>query len=311
MSTDYVGYMPVQAPDLDTLINRLLIQEGLALKVAGKQVVEGYATPPEGSPASRDRNWASQGQYADYIGGSFQTAAETVASHLNSMDEYRRGILALLGADEMLALPIMNCVRAIHEAALRICSLTDPQITSQERLARSAANFLSMVQGGLPTLRQIDLILGNQDDLLRVTEAKDGAVALFRSIGLQVQVNERTGLAQNVRCEGIVANVELKSTDLSLKYTPKIHFAYGLNSGATHSNRWLTNGLDGPWDQTLMSMMFPILDIADALVANLMGYVSMSPDGLHRATHTRRIALMRRTGRTWPSVDHRTYQGDE
>ncbi len=124
-------------------------------------------------------------------------------------------------------------------------------------------------------------------------------------------MKESTGQAQNVRCEGKVANVDVKSTDLSQKYTPLVHFAWGLNSGATHSNIWLTQGLSGPWAQILVSMVFPLLDISDALVTNLLGHVGLPSAEIRKATHFRRIMLMRRSGVPGPYTDFSAYADDQ
>lgn len=148
-------------------------------------------------------------------------------------------------------------------------------------------------------------------DLKRVTEARTGAIDLFRKIGLEVQVKESTGQAQNVRCEGKVANVDVKSTDLSRKYTPEVHFAWGLNSGATHSNIWVTHGLSGPWTQLLVSMVFPLSDISDALATNLLGYVGLPSIEIRKATHFRRVMLLRKTGVPGPYADFGAYANDQ
>jgi hypothetical protein len=300
--------MPVQAPDLNLLVQRILTQQGTAIVAAANEAFKSLGTPLAGSPALRDREWAELSEHKDTVLGAFVEAAGTVASLLVAADEYRQGIIALMDEDKILALPAMNCVRAIHDASLRICSLTDPGISPQARLARSAATFLAMVQGGIPILHSLDGLLSDKGDLQRGRDGRDGAVEHFRSIGLQVKVNEKTGQAQNVRCDGEVANVEVKGTELSLKYTPRIHYAWGLNSGATHSNPWLTNGLRGPYSQMLVSMVFPVLDMSDILAANLLGYAGLPAEGVHQSTHTRRIMLMDRTGLdARPFVDYATY----
>jgi hypothetical protein len=206
----------------------------------------------------------------------------------------------------MLPLPAMNCVRAIHDASLRICSLVEPGISAEARLACSAADFLATVQGGIPLLRIFNESLGGRGDLQRGLKGRDGAVEHFIGVGLEVKLNGK-GDALHVRCGGSVANINVKSTDLSLKYTPR-HYAWGLNSGATHSSPWLMHGLSGPWSQMLVSMISPLLDISDALATNLLGYVGLPSDEVRRSTHTRRLLLVDRYGRDGrPFVHHETY----
>lgn len=303
--------MSVQDPDVKLLVQRVIDQQVLVIARAAKAALEGFASPPAGSPAWRDRQWAEQSADAVLVRGAYSTAAESVATLLQTMDEYRLAILALLVHDRMLPHPIMSSVRAIHDAALRICSLTDPALSSQERLARCAADFLAKVQGGIPVLHTFERMMDDgRGDLARVSEARAGAIDLFRKMGLLVQVKQGTGQAQNVRCEGKVANVDVKTTDLSLEYTPTVHFAWALNSGATHSNVWVTNGLSGPWAQTVVSMVFPLLDISDALITNLLGYVGVPTAEIHKATHFRRIMLLRRSGVSGPYTGFNEYARD-
>jgi hypothetical protein len=300
--------MSVQAPDLHLLVQRILAQQRATVGAAVTQALDVFGSPPTGSAALRDQEWARQHEHKATVVAAFAESVGTVASLLDAVDEYARGIMALLDDDQMLALPAMNCVRAIHDASLRICSLADPNISPEARLARSAADFLAMAQGGIPLLRIFKDSLGDRGDLPRALKGRDGAVEHFLGMGLEVQLNGK-GDAINVRCGKDVANVNVKSTDLSLAYTPLIHYAWGLNSGAAHSNSWLTRGLSGPWSQVLVSMISPLLDISDALATNLLGYVGLSADKVHRSTHTRRLLLVDRYGRDGrPFVAHETYR---
>ena len=299
--------MSVQSPDLPLLVQRILAQQRTTLVAAATQALDSFGNPPAGSAALLDHEWARQHKHKDTVAATFAESAGTVTSLLAAADEYSRGIMALLDDDQMLVLPAMNCVRAIHDASLRICWLVDPEISVEARLARSAADFLATVQGGIPLLRIFDESLGDRGDLQRGLKGRDGAVEHFVSLGLEVKLNGK-GDAIHVRCGNNVANINVKSTDLSLKYTPRVHYAWGLNSGATHSSPWLTHGLSGPWSQMLVSMISPLLDISDALATNLLGYVGLPADDVRRSTHTRRLLLMDRYGRDGrPFVHHETY----
>ncbi|MCU1555522.1 MAG: hypothetical protein JWM13_3008 [Arthrobacter sp.] len=299
--------MLVQSPDLPLLVQRILAQQRTTIAAAATQALDSYGNPAAGSAAFRDQEWARQHEHKDAVVAAFAESAGTVASLLAAADEYCRGIMALLDDDQMLPLPAMNCVRAIHDASLRICSLVEPGISAEARLACSAADFLATVQGGIPLLRIFNESLGGRGDLQRGLKGRDGAVEHFIGVGLEVKLNGK-GDALHVRCGGSVANINVKSTDLSLKYTPRIHYAWGLNSGATHSSPWLMHGLSGPWSQMLVSMISPLLDISDALATNLLGYVGLPSDEVRRSTHTRRLLLVDRYGRDGrPFVHHETY----
>ncbi|WP_104045139.1 hypothetical protein [Arthrobacter sp. ZGTC412] len=275
---------------------------------ASAQALVSFHAPPEGSAAARGRQWAADSDHPELVIGTYSCGGQTVATLLIAMEEYRQGLLVLLKAEKMLALPIMNCVRAIHDATLRTCSLADPKLSSADRLARCAADFIHRIQGGVPALEAFRLMGDDEDDLRVATEKRGGVVELFRSIGLLVKLKSN-GQAQNVQWPGgKAANVEIKTTDLSLEHAPHTHYAWNLNSGATHSNPWLLHGLHGSWDEMLVVSIAPLLDISDALVRNLMGYVGLPFDPLLQATHVQRLALTQRDSEG-PYTDHVYYYG--
>jgi len=86
----------------------------------------------------------------------------------------------------------------------------------------------------------------------------------------------------------------MNATDASRRYTPGIHYIWTTGSGATHSRLWFTSGLEGPWDQLVVMIASPLLDMSDALIDNALGYVSLDPTEYHRRTHLRRQALLGR-----------------
>lgn len=273
---------------------------------ASTEALASFHSPPEGSAAFLDRQWAGDSNHPELVLGTYSCGGQTVATLLIAMEEYRQGLRVLLNAEKMLALPSMNCVRAIHDATLRMCSLTDPKLSSTDRLARCAADFIHRIQGGVPALEAFRLMGDDEEDLRVATEKRGGVVELFRSIGLLVKVKSN-GQAQNVQWPGgKVANVEIKTTDLSLEHAPYTHYAWNLNSGAAHSNPWLVHGLHGSWDEMLLFSIAPLLDISDALVRNLMGYVGLPFEPVLKATHMQRLALTQRDS-VGPYTDHVYY----
>lgn len=298
--------MPARPPDLDLLVRRILDQQGKMIAKASAEALASFHSPPEGSAAFLDRQWAGDSNHPELVLGTYSCGGQTVATLLIAMEEYRQGLRVLLNAEKMLALPSMNCVRAIHDATLRMCSLTDPKLSSTDRLARCAADFIHRIQGGVPALEAFRLMGDDEEDLRVATEKRGGVVELFRSIGLLVKVKSN-GQAQNVQWPGgKVANVEIKTTDLSLEHAPYTHYAWNLNSGAAHSNPWLVHGLHGSWDEMLLFSIAPLLDISDALVRNLLGYVGLPFEPFLKATHMQRLALTQRDS-VGPYTDHVYY----
>ncbi|MEX5277869.1 hypothetical protein [Kocuria sp. CPCC 205261] len=299
----------MEFPDIDLLAQRVLRQESVALTAAMVDAVNAFKEPSTDSPRQRDKEWVAGRAHEELLEGAFNIGAEAVATLLMSADDHRQAVAELLESDRMIPLPAMTCARAVHEAVVKICWLTEPGISSEERLARAAAHFLGMIQGGIPVLAQLPKgVLESQEHIKRVAQARQGGFELFEKIGVDVTANKNTGQALNVRYGSAVANVVPKITDLSAKYTPQMHFIWAMNSGAAHSNPWLINGMSGPWSTVVTSILAPLLDMSDALVDSLMGYVGLSTEELHRRTHQRRISLMRAIGNGGELVDHTTYR---
>nr|WP_176705538.1 hypothetical protein [Arthrobacter sp.] len=248
----------------------------------------------------------------ELVASTYMMGIEAALALLNSAYQQSQALQVLLDSGRKLPLPAMGNVRAIHEVVLSLCWLYDPKVAAQERIVRSAALFLQAVQGGIPILKGFTVNITGSQRITTAMESRDGAIAALGSIGMVVKRKaDDSGTAQNVRWGDYIANVVLKATDLSQKYAPKSHHVYAINSGAVHSQSWLTESMTPSWEVSLRSIVLPLFDLSDSMVGNLFGYLGLNADELYRNTHTRRIALMQdATEDGFQRADWRAYQAN-
>lgn len=287
-------------PSVELLIQRILRQEARSVGRSAASAFTQFASPSPGSVGFLDRQWASS-QNNVLVQGLFDMTSVGIGELLGTMGEYVRAIGELLESQHALDLPIMSCARSLHETALIICWLTDPDITPSTRFGRVVAFHMGSAQGAVPVVDTMPM-----PDNLRATEKKrligerDKCIHMLQSLGFEVKINQNDGQAQNVRYgDGKVANIALKTTELAALYTPDISWAWTVNSGATHSKPWLARSLEGARSSTLFQAAYPLLDISNVLCQSLLGYVGQSADEAHRATRTRRIALIQAVERDY------------
>ncbi|KRC90070.1 hypothetical protein ASE25_11305 [Terrabacter sp. Root85] len=84
-------------------------------------------------------------------------------------------------------------------------------------------------------------------------------------------------------------------TELAQRYTPGEERMYAVNSGASHLHPWFLQGVEGDPATLVTSALFPLLDCADAVAANVMTYIGEDPSAMHNKTHLRRMALLRQS----------------
>lgn len=298
----------VASRPLEELVQIVLDRQRNALWDVARTALDGYDNPPPGSPAYTDQVWSRSHDYSSEVVGALAVGARAGAIILDSADQHFMAAKTILASDRQLPLPAMTCMRAFHEAVLSVCHLFEVGITPEERLVRSVAGFLASIHGGIPVLHGLQDLVPDPQELATALESRAGAIGYFERIGIEVGLNKSTGHPQNVRYQGHVANLVPKITDLSNRHVPSLHYMYSLHSGAAHSQPWFLEGLEGPWDTILKSVVTPVFDLSDALAACLLGYVGLSADEIHEKIHLRRIAIMdRQDGEDLPRVDWRTY----
>ncbi|PRB71353.1 hypothetical protein [Arthrobacter sp. MYb213] len=292
------------------LASLIIGQERTALTKALDAAVSAFHSPPDGSARAVDKKVidAQPTATTKHLRGMTNSLVQDAYGLLRSMDQYARAIQHLLTSDQMLPLPTSSMVRSIHEFALILSQLFDPDLPSEVRLARMGAMHLSKAQGGLDALQTFPQ--GQQQELEAKIKAVAGIQGYMKKAGYEIQLHkDNQNLAKSVSW-GTSKNVSLRgnTTAASKLYTPGIHYNWVLGSGATHGHLWYSAGMRGPWDTIVVGLVVPLLDISDLLVDILLKYGGVNGDDLHRQTHTRRCILLAKTNPSPISVDYDQYR---
>lgn len=83
-------------------------------------------------------------------------------------------------------------------------------------------------------------------------------------------------------------------TDAVKRFTPDQQSLWKLFSGATHSQGWLVDGLEGPIEELMASILSPLLDTGDALAVEVGRYFSINAREPVTRLHMHRSVLLRR-----------------
>ncbi|UOG23829.1 hypothetical protein MTX80_23215 (plasmid) [Gordonia amicalis] len=218
-----------------------------------------------------------------------------VAELFRVAEEYVRAVELLLRGEEPLPIPMLSLVRSIQEALLEVCWATDPSINSPLRVARSAALFLRTVQGNIAPLKWFP----GDAKLAEVWEAVDGAHRLLSDRGFTFQLDKSGKLVTSLAygADSGTAAIKVNITKAATRYMTGSEQMWEVGSGATHSRKWFTGGLEGPEDLLYIMAVTPMFDFADAVIDNIHGYVGLSTEDFHTKTHFRRVALLQKDPR--------------
>lgn len=282
----------ISARSVEQLAPIVIRQQVSQLRKALLELSKTIENPLPGSSVASDWEWIREHKDIDLVAGAYMMGAESAAAFLDSARQQSQALQILFESGCELPLPAMGNVRAIHEVVLKLCWLYDPKITSEKRIVRSSAVFLQAVQGGIPIMKSFPTEMLPNLKITAALESRDGAIEALESIGMVVKRKTDSGKAQNVRWGNHVENIDVKYTDMSLKYTPKSHYLYALNSAAVHSQSWLVESKSPSWETSLKSIVLAILDLSDALVDSIFGYLGIDTEDLHRDTDNRRRALL-------------------
>ena len=260
--------------------HRVLHQERAALSELLVRVLATLDDPAADSPRARDVAWM-RGESAHGRPERLQSIAAVAVDDLAGI---------LLSADEhvelsRLCFPRMRCCpsRRSHWPGLRrrpsilFCYFTDPGVSPEARLARAAALRMHTAQENQKTQG----LFGDavKPGLARnAADAVEGLHAYFNEAGLELRFDKDRRYVTSLACDGQRAPLTPKTTELSARYIPTAHNSWIIGSWG-HALPHLANpGLEGPRATELVAaVVFPLLDVADALVRALCAYVGHDP----------------------------------
>lgn len=274
---------------------RIIRQQRESFRAELTHAFDAFETPVAGSPRANDDAWISaqaSGRSASALNGVLAVAVEQVAELLRVTDEHSIAIETLLTAGELLPIPTMALVRSVHEGLLEVCWSTDPNLSSEQRMARAAAISLAASQGGLGPLEGVPNPPAAQ--IAQVKQAIRGMQSYLEAHGFTLRYDRSGRTAMSVTYGASLATLKINTTDASVKYMPGSHHMWPIGSGATHSRNWFTAGLEGSRSLLAIMVVAPLLDFADAALDNIHGYVGLPTVDFHKRAHLRRRALLAR-----------------
>lgn len=288
-------------PELIQRARRAVELEAPAVLAAAQR----YANAPQkGSPRRMDtarvkRVTGRKGQaQRDIVNLTQHTARLLFTSFYDHLVSFGR----LLGSDSMVSVFAHTTVsRAACEAAVRCAWLLDPQISSEERMVRSAVIIFNgsedRVRGAKLTLALTD----RQDVVQNCVEDRVKCHDLIKSAGMRFERDRRGKETASISYPQARAKVPVKInvTDLMSQYLPGVPGWYLIGSGAAHSLPWsLQDAVADPTDAAkLVVSPSPLeaaagaeaaLDSAALLTQTYAHYFGHDPKAEMRAHRQRR-----------------------
>lgn len=211
----------------------------------------------------------------------------------------------LLGSDGMVSVFAHTTLsRAACEAAVRCAWLLDPQISSEERMIRSAVIIFNGAEDRVRGAR-LTLAVTNCQEVVRNC-VKDRAKYhdLIKSAGMRFELDRRGKEIASISYPQVRAKVPVKInvTDLMSRYLPGVPGWYLIGSGAAHSLPWsLQDAVADPTDAAkLVVSPSPLeaaagaeaaLDSAALFTQTYAHYFGHDPEAEMRAHRQRRGML--------------------
>lgn len=280
-------------PELARLSERILGQEIRDYTALFDDAVGALHDPRPGSLWARDRKAAGRNKAAiaalEYGAEQAQRLALSAADHTDVLR-------LLMRHDRLLLVPAWTTSRAVLEPVLMTCWLTDPNVTSQMRIARAASLLPGILEG---TIAQLVKFSGREAEVDEKRQARVELIAYHERNGFEIRyATNKKGLPRDeigaVVYEGQRASTNHNITELVTRYVPDAPFLYGLLSGATHSKLWLLNGLGNDADEAIRAIVNQLIAISDAYTRAICTYLGLDPAPYLVRRDRRQVALVRR-----------------
>jgi hypothetical protein len=224
---------------------------------------------------------------------------------LRIVDDHASSVESLLRNSAGLPASLLTLMRAAGEAALLLCYMHDTDIEPPATVARLAAYQLDSFEGGERTGKSFGEYFPEADES-RITEAMQGAQRMFDDAGFVRGHARNPRYSAYIEWQGKRANLKFDATAAYMRYMPGNAYDWSVASGAVHAKGWalpsLTDGIEetgiAAEEQTYVSTTAAFFSIADALTRAMENHSGADLTWLKKATHTRRIGLLHRHGRS-------------
>ena len=174
------------SPDPFVLASRVITQQVRHLTGLLKQANGLADNPPEGTPARADFDHINDHKQKKDLLGLRWWAHKGAILNLSSGAEHVRGLMAIVVSDQLMPLPAMTLGRAIYEAAFNTFWLIQPDVSTEQRIARWAGRLLHDSQeppNALDSFGEVDAAEGEKE---RVLEGRGLGQKLMRQAGIQL-----------------------------------------------------------------------------------------------------------------------------
>lgn len=285
--------VPVSS-DPVVLALRVIKQQDRHLSGLLRQAHDLAEDPPEGTPARTDLDHINSHKQKGDLLGLRWWANKAAVLNISSGGEHLQGVMAIIGSDRMMPLPAMTLGRAIYEAAFNTFWLIQPDVSTEQRIARWAGRLLHDSQeppNALDSFGEADAAQIEKD---KVIEGRRLGQKLMKRAGIELRLKggDRSEEAKLVTYRGETSLLTPKVTADVGRFTPNSQSLWPLFSGAAHSRGWLVEGIEGDEATVWSSVLLPMLDVSDALVIEVCAYIGLDPRPTLKKTHLQRRALI-------------------
>lgn len=313
-------------PELVRVANRVLTEEAEALHAAMEQF---GSAPQPGSPWAQDDKAVSDRADPEAHGrarGLLYARHQAALTYVNAWD-HLISLARILGGDG--AMPLFSHAsvsRVVCEAAVRFAWLMDPDVSSEERIARGAVALYISADERFKGVRRLPAGYPNQRTYQQMldasTQERDAIEALITGAGLTFGY-DKTGKRKS-RLELASANVsvplQINVSELMAKLLSDSPSWYNIGSSVAHSHYWGLRDVNDSRPGQSLSLTPNVMNVgaaaestisASALIVDRCGKMN----GHDPSTHVQRAmerreevdALMRRaTTSAWARIPTET-----
>lgn len=194
------------------LASRVITQQVRHLTVLLKQANDLADDPPEGTPARADFNHINNHKQKKDLLGLRWWAHKGAILNLSSGAEHVRGLMAIVVSDQLMPLPAMTLGRAAYEAAFNTFWLIQPDVRTEQRIARWAGRLLHDSQEPPNALDSFGEADAAEREKERVIEGRGLGQKLMRQAGIELKLqgrrSQRTNAARHLPGRGVAADAE-------------------------------------------------------------------------------------------------------
>lgn len=250
--------------------------------------------PPVGTAARADLDHINTQKQKNDLLGLRWWAHKGAMLNVSSGAEHIRGLMAIVVSEQLMPLPAMTLGRAIYEAAFNTFWLIQPDLSTEERIARWAGRLLHDSQELPNALASFGGADAAEREKERVVEGRALGQKLMQQAGIELKLKggSRSDETRLVTYRGASSGLKPTVTDQVARFTPNQQSLWPLFSGAAHNRGWLVEGLEGDAATIWSSVLVPLLDVSDALAIEVCTYLGMDARRMVERTHLHRRTML-------------------